>query len=196
MKKIIVLIGIAGLIIGISGIASATNEGFETGDLTGWSFSGSAGVTISSGGYSPVEGSYFGYVGGTSSLTQSFNINSGQTISGSAGFKAEDYWPYNDTARVDILDSNNSVVNLWYRDVASVGNYGTSGWGTWNWTANTTGTYTLKLSVANVGDQSLPSYAYLDGISSGTNAVPEPMSLSLLGIGLLGAMGAGFRKKK
>ncbi len=62
MKKIFAAFLLAAVVMSMHGLAQATviNGGFETGDLTGWSSTGSVGVVSSDGGVVPVEGSYMG----------------------------------------------------------------------------------------------------------------------------------------
>jgi hypothetical protein len=186
--------------------ASLNNTGFETGSLSSWTLTGNGSVVtsfIADNGitgyqgptYGPVEGTYFARIYGSSSLRQTFTINAGETIYGYATFDSRDYTPYNDYAGVYILNSSGSqIANPWYRDVASVGNYGESPWSEWSWTATTGGSYTLRLRVSNVLDSEKNSYALFDAKAS-AGVVPEPASMALLGIGLAG-MAAGLRKNK
>ena len=116
-------------------------------------------------------------------LSRSFSLKAGGTISGYAGFLANDYLPYNDSAYLKVNDTN-----LLYWDVAAVGNYGQSGWAFFNFVAPTDGIYTLQLGVANHGDNGLDSQAVIDAIQA-TGTVPEAASwaMMVLGFGLAGA---------
>lgn len=82
---------IAGLVAGIAQCVQANlivNGGFETGDLTGWTYvGGSAGVSASYG-YSPHSGNYFFYFGNV----RSDGILMSQNIADSAGTTYDLTW--------------------------------------------------------------------------------------------------------
>lgn len=153
------------------------NGGFEKGDFTDWATvippGASANVATShtsdqGTNYGPVEGSYFALLktDGPGSLTkasQAVNLTAGMKIKGWAAFDAHDYLPYNDYAQVRILDNiGNEVAKPWYSDVSIVGNYGDGPWTSWEWTAPSAGVYTLELSITNIGDSVVDSYALFD----------------------------------
>ena len=165
------------------------NSDFETGDLSGWTTNGgAAGAATGYHAFAPISGSYLGYVQAGlgkdvyTKLDQTFNLAAGQTVSGYVGFQANDYTPYNDDAYLSI-----NGVNLFTDNVATVGNYGNSGWVPFSYTALTTGAYTLELGVANRLDNAVPSGAVLDGVS-----VPEPASWALMLVGFAG-LGVALR---
>jgi hypothetical protein len=168
--------------------AFAGNGDFETGDLSDWSANTPfSSVTDNYGGYTAQHGDYFAYVDAGlgmdafSTLSQTFSLQAGQTLTGFAGFKANDYLPFDDSAYLAV---NGSHLLDW--NVGSVGDYGSRGWTSFSFTAATAGDYTLELGVANHGDNSFPSTAVLDNVS--LSPVPEAATwgMMVLGFGLAG----------
>jgi len=158
--------------------ASLENEGFETGDFTGWTpyvpVGGEASVVAEHTDklgieYNPVKGNYFALLktdgpGSYTSLTQTFHISAGQKIDGWAAFDTIEKNPlWNDDAMVRILDSSSvEVARPWYSSVSIIHDGGDGNWTYWNWTATTSGTYTLEYRVANAVDSAVDSYALFD----------------------------------
>ncbi len=112
------------------------NAGFETGNLTGWAGSGAAVVTSHStdlgATYTAPEGKFFARVEGgcyTKSISQSFNVTAGQTITGSAAFDARDYIPYDDNARVATV-MGAVTTTLWYQNIYAIGSFADTPWAT------------------------------------------------------------------
>ncbi len=175
--------------------AYAGNLGFETGDLTDWSTNGPAGALTSYGAFGPVSGTYLGAIqaglgqDAYTTLSQTFTLGAGDSISGFAGFQANDYIPYNDSAYLSV-----NGVHLLDWSVGSVGDYGNSGWNAFNFTALAGGSYTLELGVANHGDNGYGSGAVLDAVSISSGAVPEPASWAMM-VGGFGLVGAGMRAR-
>jgi hypothetical protein len=120
----------------------------------------------------------------------------GDKLSGWAGFDSNDYMPYNDYAGIYIYNSNDQLIATpWYRDVQQVGDHVHQDWSQWDWTANTSGNYKVTFLVTNYMDTAYSSVAVYDAAEV-TQAVPEPGSMALLGIGLFGILGRKLKKKK
>jgi len=81
-----------------------------------------------------------------------------------------------------------------YWDVAAVGDYGSSGWTSFNFVAPTDGIYTLQLGVANHGDNGLDSQAVIDGVRA-TGMVPEAATWGMMALGF-GFAGTALRTRK
>jgi len=177
-------------------LAAPFNLGFEDATLADWTGNGGiAFVTPALGTYTAQEGVIFGAVqagqgeGAYTTLSRSFALKAGGTISGYAGFLANDYIPYNDSAYLKV-----NGVNLLYWDVAAVGDYGSSGWTSFNFVAPTDGIYTLQLGVANHGDNGLDSQAVIDGVRA-TGMVPEAATWGIMALGF-GFAGTALRTRK
>jgi hypothetical protein len=115
--------------------------------------------------YTPQSGNSFVVIPSgcqTNRISKSFTGNEGGTISGWAAFDADDYVPYNDVAVVKVLQGNEI---LFYEDVSSVGNWGSTPWTAFSFTfPSGGGTFTLEASCTNTKDCKLTSFLLLDGV--------------------------------
>ena len=108
-----------------------------------------------------------------------------ETITELAYFQAADYLPFNDTAFWSFVGRDLDPEGLIGR-VATVGDFGATGWKPFSFTAPTAGLYTIGFGVFNVTDNLQDSYL-------GVDAVPEPCTLALLGLGFAGLL---FRRRR
>jgi len=177
--------------------ADIVNGGFETGDLTGWmclDYAQCNVVTSYSSSYltlAPQQSSYFSTVepgGGLyqSRLEQSITLNAGDVISGY--FALDGVAMHSGSVTVD--DGVTTVV------IASQAHTNIS-WTYWSWTAPATNTYALAFAPFAISGPLPwdPTYVvlFVDGVSVTSSSVPEPASMLLLSLGLMGL--AGVRRK-
>jgi len=121
-------------------------------------------------------------------LEQSFFMEKGDILSGAAAFSTEDFCPFiTDRAKVDI--NNTTIWTKGVIDVDTLTLAGHSEWENWSWVAPESKTYTISLTMFT--DDDLGSWGMFDNIK--ITHVPEPTTLFLLGLGLLGL--AGMKRK-
>lgn len=139
---------------------AATNLGFETGDLDGWTAQGKAGAAplftnqTQDWFITPKSGQYFGFVVADQenvfqTIRQTFSLVQGATITGWAGFAYNDYDPYWDDGYLSV-----NGTNLLYWLAPNVFDF--TGWQQFTFTAPSDGLYTLELGVANRGEFPFP----------------------------------------
>ena len=96
---------------------------------------------------------------GAGALT-TLNVQAGDVITFSWSFDADDYLNFNDFGFV-VIDG--AVTKL--SDIAEVGNYGSTPWATFSYTATSTGPLDIGFGVMNVGDTALDSHLLVDNLA-------------------------------
>jgi hypothetical protein len=160
----------AAMVVAVPATASASttpgliNPGFETGNSSGWSGSGS--VTSQYEGYTAPDGHSFAVVLGgcpTNTLAQSFAARGGQTLTGWSFFKANDYLPYNDDGSVRLtVSGGGTTATVFSSSISQVGSYGGTPWKKWSYTFPADGQYTISTSSSNSTDCGLSSAVGID----------------------------------
>jgi hypothetical protein len=205
MKKFLLILCALTLVFGMAGRASAvsfTNGGFETGDFTGWdlptSADGRASVVTADSGFSATEGTYFANLTANFFIAQNQSWAEGETFSFDWNFNANDYLPYNDFSILAIMSGGFPIDVVTLANVQSAGDYAATGWNTYNYTFAAAGSGSIGFGVYNSLDTASDSQLYIDNVGgsngNGTSPVPEPSTILLMGVGLLGL--AGYSRKK
>ncbi len=204
MKKLSIGIILAmACVLPLSGAAHAlsiSNGSFETGDHSGWVINsdGPSKVATSDSGYTATDGIYFfnQFANSTLSLTNR-HWHAGQVLRFDWNFIANDYMPFNDYATFRIVHDMAQPDELVYlADVADVwgGDY-ISGWQTYEYKFMSEGSGTLEFGVYNDDDDYNSSQLYIDNVRAKCPC-PEPATVALLGIGLVGLAGAEVRRRR
>lgn len=146
--------------------AGSVNLNFEGGTLAGWTVDvppgGAASVVSSmpklgeSGTWTAPQGNSFAYLrtdgdGSYTMLSKTFYSDAGHTLCFDVFFDAGDYYPHNDRGLVVLWDQNGFHQELYDKDVARVGDYGSDGWTHVSYVIPKAGTFTLDFQVANLG---------------------------------------------
>jgi len=184
-----VVVGV-GLGIGAIGPASANqlvNGGFEMGDLTGWTVTGNTGfIGVQCPGPGPTVfqgncSAFAGPVGSLGFLSQSFSTQPGQPLAISFAWLPDGGTPSEFSVELDMGTANQ-------RTLLDILNPSASGFRVGTLFSTARGT-TTTLSF-NLRDD--PGFIFLDAVS----VVPEPASIALLGIGLVGLWAGRARKRQ
>lgn len=209
MKKLLVVCALAALLMPVSRArAGPTNGSFETGDLTGWSWTVPAGASIDvvtghsdPGGtgvtsWGPTDGSYFALLktdgpGSLTQLYQSYFMTPGYPLMFDYFWDSRDFKPFDDTASLSVYSGVGTAGPLILTHAMDSVNadpqdyWGTS-WETWSLSVASAGMYTVVFEVRNSLDSIKDSYVGIDNVLLQVIPAPGAVLLGGIGVGLVG----------
>ncbi len=197
--------------------AGFVNGGFETGSfIPGWTTAGNSAVTGTILSTSPTEGFFQAFMssGGGSVSAATLNAFFGttlpatngpategsgikQTVALSTGEVVKFDWKYNSFEDPG-YDYSFVTINGAFTQLAGGGTLVTP-YNTFTFVAPTAGNYTFGVGVVDTRDTIVDSRLLVDNFrSSGdtASAVPEPATMTMLGIGVAGMFGYGIRRRR
>lgn len=191
--------------------AAIINGGFETGDFTGWTPNPPSSFTFTTTnafGHTAIEGNVFAYLqtgAGTNvytTLSQTFTANAGAVLTFNAFFQTGENLNtfFNDDGYVRIINNSNSTsTTLYSANTTVVGNGNSTPWTAGSSGVLSAGSYTIEAGVRNLNDNIVASRLGLDNVvlaNGPASAVPEPATMTMLGIGVAGMFGYGLRRRR
>jgi len=210
MKRVAVVCALAlWMMPALRAQAAVTNGSFETGDLTGWSWTIPAGASIDvvtshgdptgtgTTSWGPTDGSYFALLktdgpGSLTQLYQSYFMAPGDPLMFDYFWDSRDFKPFDDTASLSVY-SGVGIAGPLIGTVPlnSVNTDPQDYWGTpWQTVSlylSSAGMYTVAFEIRNSLDGIKDSYLGIDNVSL-LQAIPEPAAILLggIGVGLVG----------
>lgn len=182
------------------------NGGFETNNLSGfgsgyayagsvaasnWSFQGGAGLSHSATawGGTAQEGNTFAFLQGSGAVISQSFTNTSNAFYNFAFYMEERPSNVGTTAPQTVTVQLDGIT-IWTGTVAA-------GWSQQNTSAYyaAAGTHTLSFVGTNLGN-SPDTSAFIDNVTMSSTTVPEPLGLGLLGLGLVGLLGARRNKAR
>lgn len=206
--------GVLAILAMPSHAATLANGGFETGDLSDFTYTDGFVEVITEAEdaiatapfgeiFTATEGSYFARLTGGvdldvyTLLSQSFELLVASRLSGDAAFLAFDYLPYDDDAFVRVYSASTDQV-VFASSVGAVGDFGHTSWTGFTTGSLAAGSYVFEAGVRDRVELGYSSQLLLDNVAITalpTAAVPEPATWGLLILGF-GGLGVALRAQR